>query len=265
MAREMSEPPRQLLLGGGIGVTLLEGEPPFHAPRWWLESEKIMVSDVSSACEWHSLLRSTMGSDDESGMGGLDYFLFHKESGDLAAVQFALSGGTVDLSDFDLQWRNCPTVAGTLRVARRDSFSVEWLDACWIHPDGATLANFRGSMAISPDDLLRICIARDFYLLFSAGIYFGWLMDNPSKYLGDSWSDEPASPDDSLSGRAIAEYLRLISHTSIDLMIDEDQAVLENLKELHHSLDAEKAHRAAEIMQRKIKDVIPRFYDIEDW
>jgi hypothetical protein len=118
---------------------------------------------------------------------------------------------------------------------------------------------------------LAVCVAQDTRLLFIDGHYCGWILRNPIEYLTAdqlNWTpSQPGGPSGADRPEVIAtvnEYLTFVTTENVDRMMDKDPDVLDRLRLLLvRSRAAGLGTTAGEALCAQIKDLLDRFYDIQ--
>ncbi len=200
-------------------------------PRFSLGGRFVVVSPYEDRWGREKFIGATFGSMDWLWEGD-DEIRFDKETRDLAGVMVALPEEEDPAWDGSA-WLRLPQETAGARAGTVEDFSARPVDVRWVAPGAKALVCAYSAFTSDPSGLRRLRVAPGFDLVAAAdGTYAGWILESPADCVVEAFEDRTPGSAMEAFRAALAEFLDLFVEPRIDMMQDEDPALLVRLEAL---------------------------------
>jgi hypothetical protein len=228
-------------------------------PRFLIESNVVALGPYLNRAEHERVVLQTVGSVDWFSTVEVDEFRFNRESGLLQGVALRVPEHRPRPGELAISWADVEDLRATPKLIDIENFQV----APTLHRvyDRGTLLCLREGFGADSRDLGRVGIAPELSLLFVAGDYVGWRLENVASALEDSDEASLETEGDEELSRELDEYLEVTSFPDLDLLFEGDVVARERLEGISRRLgSAVGAHRHRAILIAQIGKLISDWY-----
>ncbi|MGW7457166.1 hypothetical protein [Streptomyces sp. NPDC054797] len=215
---------------GGVVAESVSGQIGC-VPRFSVGGRFVVVSPYADRWGREKFIGATFGSMDWLWEGD-DEIRFDKETRDLVGVLVALPEEEDPAWD-GTEWLRLPQESGGARARAAEDFSARPMDVRWVAPGAKAIVCAYSASTSGTSGLRRLRVAPDFDLVAAAdGTYAGWILENPADCVVEAFEDRRPDAATGAFRETLAEFLDLFVEPRIDMMQDEDPALLVRLEAL---------------------------------
>ena len=190
-----------------------------------------------------------------------DELLFGQDNKLLRGIWFHVPETDTSSPEILTRWLDRPPLVGSLRLGGVENWGQERTDHRWLAPSGDYLAGVYEAALTPASDAFRLQIAPDLDLLFADGIFRGWLLTNPTCYMGDSDQPRPRVKDSNVVA-LVHEYLNIVSEPNIDAMLKSDPKLLAVLEDFHTRVKRlSDGSPEYDVLLECVEDMLDYYYD----
>ncbi|MFF8813106.1 hypothetical protein [Streptomyces pactum] len=157
-------------------------------------------------------------------------------------------------------WLEADLVPGGIACTMRANFDVPPTAIRFLTPGAEHLVCAYGEILAESKDVDRVRIAERMDLVFTGGIYSGWMLHRPADHLVTEWEHPPAGPAPAGLTAALETYLRLFTYSNIELMQEGDTDLLSAIDSLIARLASLPHDPRGTVIEEHLRDVRQEWY-----
>jgi hypothetical protein len=233
-------------------------------PRWGLRELSLMIGPYENGQEHEQHFLETRGSGNWY-RSEFEEFRFTKNDYILTSIWFHIPEINKKPTDIINLWLGQSSIKGLLKIDQINSLQPEAMDFRHFDPQGKFLVCFNEIALEDHPSIIKLNIAKDFYLFFTTQKLCGWMLVNPIHYLTEKWNNAYNTSYHPLIVDYLFEYLQLIAQPFIEEMEDENQDILQQILTLKKGLfSLNEPSSQTQVILNCINDILEQFYDYTD-